>query len=231
MAFTEILLTEPESFDLLIPYGIPLLPFGVAQSASEAVELAGRWPEPLVLKIVSRDIQHKSDVGGVQLAVPREEVALAYEELIKTVTRQAPGCEIEGVLVQPQARSGIEVIIGAKLDPAFGYVALLGAGGILSEVLDEVSLRLLPMETSVAREMVTETKLAKILRGSRGNPPADIDALCDIMVRISHLLADHPGIIELDLNPVLVHTDGATAVDALVKLSRPDGKSQKRSGA
>jgi len=230
MTFTGIVLTEPESIELLAPYGIPFLPFGVVQSAMEAVKLAKRWPEPLVLKIVSRDIQHKSDVGGVRLAVRREEVAVAYKELIQTVTQRMPGCKIEGVLVQPQAKPGIEVIIGVKFDPAFGHVALFGTGGVLSELLDEVSLRLLPMEMPVAREMVLETKLARVLRGIRGDQPADINAVCDILVRMSRIVAEHPDIIELDLNPVLVHTDGATAVDALVRLSRSDGKLKKRSG-
>jgi acyl-CoA synthetase (NDP forming) len=231
MTPAEIVLTEPESAELLAPYGIPFLPFGVAESITEAVRLAAQWPGPSVLKVVSRAILHKTDVGGVRLGVRREEVAGAYEELLQTVARRAPDCEIEGVLIQPQVEPGIEVIIGVTRDPAFGHVVLFGAGGVLSELLSEVSLRLLPVERSVAREMVLETKLARMLRGVRSRSPADIDAVCDILVRLSCVVEEHPEISELDLNPVFVHPDGATAVDALVTLVRSEDESQRRNGA
>lgn len=217
---TEVVrtLTEPESVELLVPYGIPFPPAGVAHSASEAAAIAAQWSGLSVLKIVSHAISHKSDIGGVRLGVDKKELIGAYEDLMRTVAQHAPDCEIDGVLVQRQAARGIEVIIGVKHDIAFGHVLLFGAGGVLSEVLDDVSIRLLPVGMPEAREMVLETKLARVLHGTRGDPPADTEAVCKVLLQISRVVEEHPEIAEVDLNPVIVHTDGVTVVDALVTL-------------
>jgi len=214
---------------LLGGYGVPFPPFGVARSAEEAEQLAGQWTSPTVLKVVSRGIRHKTDVGGVRLGVERTGIGVAYKQIMDSVAQRAAACEIDGVLVQPQAEAGTEVMIGVKRDPAFGYVALFGAGGVLTELLDEVSLRLLPMGRSEAHEMVSETRIARILEGIRGGERRDIEAVCDILLGLSTAVKEHPDILELDLNPVVVHTEGATAVDALVRLasvaSEPCGRS------
>jgi len=217
-------LTEPESISLLKAYGLPFLSFGVARSAEEAQRLAVQWPEPLVLKVVSRGIRHKTDVGGVRLGVRRSEINAAYGELIDGVSERVAACKIEGILVQPQAETGAEVMIGVKRDSAFGHIVLFGAGGVLTELLDEVSLRMLPIDRFEARKMVFETRVVRILEGMRGGTRGDIEAVCDILTRLSLVVEEHPDILEMDLNPVVVHTGGATAVDALIKLELPSSE-------
>jgi succinyl-CoA synthetase beta subunit len=218
-------LTEPEAVQFLRAYGIPFPPFEVAHSPIEAVEIASAWPEPLVLKVVSREIQHKSDVGGVRLGVLRDEIPAAYDEILATVSRRAPGRLLEGILIQPQAPAGIEVIIGIRRDEAFEHALLLGVGGILSELIEEVSIRLLPVDAADARAMIDETKLGKVLTGIRNTSPGDMSTLCQLVEKLSLVVKENPGIVEMDLNPVIVHPEGVTVVDALVVFESPENLS------
>ncbi len=210
------ILTEPEAMQFLGPYGIPFSLFSVAHSPAEAMELASTWSEPFVLKVVSRDIQHKSDAGGVRLGVTQNNIAAVYDDILETVSKQAPGSVIDGILIQPQASSGIEVIVGVQQDEAFGHAVLLGVGGVLSELIDGVSIRLLPIDVKGVKEMLTETKLGKLLKGARNFPPGDVSTLCQLVTKLSLIVKENPGIIELDLNPVIVHPQGVTVVDVLV---------------
>jgi succinyl-CoA synthetase beta subunit len=215
------MLTEPEAIALLSPYGLPFPPSVFAHNAAEATLAAGRWDRPLVLKVVSRQISHKSDVGGVRLGVGRFEVGSAYEELVRTVRANRPDAAIDGVLIEPQVVAGIEVLVGVKRDVQFGPVLAFGAGGVLAELLDTVALRLLPVTEKGAGAMIAETKVANLLRGVRGRPSGDVGAVRAILIGLSRFVEEHPEVVELDLNPVLVHPRGATVVDARIEVASP----------
>ena len=209
-------LSEPEAMALVEPYGVSFPASIVVSSASEAKQAAARLEEPLVMKIVSPDIQHKTDVGGVMLGIRTRDAAVSYDRLIETVAKRSPRATIGGVLMQSQIAKGVEIIAGVKRDREFGHVLLLGAGGIFAELLNEVSLQLVPVDEDRARRMIEETSAYALLSGVRGRPRADTEALCRILVALSRIAQDHPEIAELDMNPILVHTQGATAVDALI---------------
>ncbi len=214
---------------LLRGCGIPFVPFDVARSREEAERIARQWPEPVVLKVVSRGILHKSDLGGVRLNVRQADVGRTYDEMVESLADHAGALGVEGILVQPQAEPGIEVMIGVKRDRSFGHVVLLGAGGVLTELLDDVSLRLLPIDRTEARAMVLETRVGRLLEGTRGGGPRDREAVCAILVRLSDVVARRPDIMDVDLNPVVVHTKGATAVDALIGLQSKAAEEERRS--
>lgn len=209
-------LADTEALELISRFGVPVPDFGLARSAEEAVQLAAPWDEPFVLKVVGPNLQHKSDVGGVRMGVRRHQIGDVYEELIEAVRRSTDALPIDGVLVQTQVPPGIEVIVGARKDPAFGHILLFGAGGILSELVDDVALRLLPLNRETARTMITSTRVHGLLRGIRGLSAGDIDAACSVLVAVSDMVTRHPEIVELDLNPVIIYPRGAMAVDALV---------------
>jgi acyl-CoA synthetase (NDP forming) len=216
---------------LLQDYGIPTPPEALATSAQEAATLAQQIGFPVVLKLVSPDILHKTDVGGVILGVDDEAAARSgYETLVARAAASHPGAELRGVLVQKMITAGQEVIVGVKRDPTFGPLVMFGLGGVYVEALADVSFRLAPLTSADAWDMLEEVRSAKLLTGLRGKPAADRDALVDLIVRVGRLAADHPEIAELDLNPVLVlpspqtangtsERDGAVAVDVRVILA------------
>ncbi len=212
-------LLEPEAKTICVQYGIPVTKFEVATNESEAVQFAKKIGFPIVLKMVSPDIIHKFDVGAVVLDVKTEaEVRSAYNAIIKSVNRYKPNARIVGLLVQEMAPQSTEVIVGATKDPQFGPALMFGLGGIFVEVLKDVTFRIAPISESDAREMVTEVRASPILKGYRGQPPADIKAVVGILMNTSRLVMEHEEIKELDLNPIMVYEKGAKTVDARIIL-------------
>ncbi len=210
-------LTEIESKQILEEAGIPTASARLATSAAAAVKAAKELGYPVVLKIVSPDVTHKSDVGGVRLGLDSPgDVTTAFAEISEAVKRHEPNARVEGVAVQKMARPGIEVIVGMSKDPQFGPVLMFGLGGVLVEVLKDVSFRIVPLEPRDARQMVREIKGFPALQGFRGQEPADLEALEKLLLKVSAFVEAHPVIEELDLNPVFAYKDGALAVDARI---------------
>ena len=213
------LLTEIESKDILKAAKIPVVETKLATTKTEAVELAKKMGFPIVMKIVSPDVVHKSDAGGVKLSTQNgTQVGKAYTEILANVKKHYPKAKIVGVSVQKMAKQGIEVIIGMTKDAQFGPVIMFGLGGILVEVLKDVSFRIVPMTKRDASEMIGEIKGFPILKGYRGQDPADVPYLEDLIVKVSDFVDKNPEIKELDLNPIFAYKDGATAVDARIIL-------------
>ena len=212
-------LLEHEAKALCLEYGIPVTKFKVASSAEEAVKFAEEIGYPVVLKIVSPDVIHKFDVGGVILNLKSaEEVRNAYNQIIENVKKNKPDAKILGVNVQEMAPPSTEVIVGAIKDPQFGPTIMFGLGGIFVEVLKDVTFRIAPITEEDAREMISEIKAYPILKGFRGAPPADTEAIVKILVNVSKLVMEHQEIKELDLNPIMVYRSGAKTVDARIIL-------------
>jgi len=212
-------LTEVESKELLREAGIPVIETRLARTKKEAVSLSREMGFPVALKIVSPDIIHKTESGGIRLGLKNvNQVANAYREILSSVTRNLLRTNILGVSVQAMARHGIEVIIGMTKDPQFGPVMMFGLGGILVELLKDVSFRIVPLSRVDAKEMVEEIKGFPLLGGFRGQEGVSISTLEDIILRVSDMVDKTPGIRELDLNPVLAYKDGAIAVDARIIL-------------
>jgi acetyltransferase len=222
-------LLESEAKRLLGLHRAPVSGDRIARSADEAVEIARGIEGPVVLKIVSPDILHKSDAGGVRLGLEDdEEVRRAFAEIVDSARRFRPDADLRGCLVSPMAASGTEVIIGTKIDPQFGPVIMFGIGGILVEVLKDVVFRVLPISRSAARRMVSEIRAAPILNGVRGQPPADLKALADLLMTVSEVVESYPEIREMDLNPVIARPDGVAVVDARIILKGNRNSRNKR---
>lgn len=214
------LLSEVEAKDLLAEAGIPVARAILAKGQKKAVEAAEAVGYPVVMKIVSPDIAHKSDVGGVTLGLKdAKAVRKAYKEMIERVAAAAPNAKITGVAIQNMAPQGIEVIVGATTDPQFGPVMMFGLGGVFVEVLKDVAFRIVPLEPRDASQMVREIRGLPILQGARGAQPADLPALESLIVKVSQFVAAHPEVAELDLNPVFAYPNGALAVDARIVLA------------
>jgi acyl-CoA synthetase (NDP forming) len=219
MIKSQNLLTEVESKELLKKAGIPIVEAKLARSKKEAVSLSKEMGFPVVLKISSPDVIHKSDSGGVKLGLANAtQVGKAYNEIISSIKKTYPKAEIQGVSVQPMAPSGVEVIVGMSKDPQFGPVLMFGLGGILVEVLKDVSFRIVPVTERDAQEMIREIKGYPILEGYRGQKPASIPALEKLIVKVSQFVEKNPQIKELDLNPIFAYPDKAVAVDARIIL-------------
>ena len=214
------LLTEVESKQLLHDAGIRVTQARLATTADEAAAAADVIGYPAVLKVVSGDIAHKSDVGGVELGLAdADAVRAAYDRIMAAAKERAPGAGVEGVSVQQMAQQGTEVIIGTTTDPQFGPVLAFGLGGIMVEVLKDVAFRIVPLESRDARQIVREIRGFPVLEGVRGQPGSDLDALEAMILQVSQFASDHPEVAELDLNPVFAYPDGAIAVDARVVLA------------
>lgn len=215
-------LTEPEAAQVMTAYGVPMAVGRLATDVGEAVAAAEALGYPLALKIVSPDILHKTDAGGVVLGLTgADAVRGAFPRLLEGVRQRCPEARIEGVLVQRMAPSdGHEMLIGMKRDEQFGPVVLAGLGGIFTEVVGDTALRVAPVTADEALEMLRELRAYPVLSGARGQAASDLDALAAIIVAVSRLAMDCPAIAELDLNPVFVYQAGrgALAVDALVTL-------------
>lgn len=203
----------PESFKLLEAYGIPAAPWGLARNAAEAAVLAEKIGYPVVVKAVSPELSHKTEKGAVKLGIgDREALLKACRELENTI-----GC-FEGLVIQEQKTGGAELLLGFKRDPQFGPVLVFGHGGIFSEILNDVSLRVAPLDREEILELIGETKVSRILSGARGLPPANMEAIVDCCLRLARLAVENPFIGELDVNPLLATPEGAYALDARVVL-------------
>ncbi|UCH57399.1 MAG: acetate--CoA ligase family protein [Candidatus Bathyarchaeota archaeon] len=212
-------LFENEAKELCGLYGLPVTRISVEATEEDAVRAAEKMGFPVVLKIVSPQVLHKSDAGGVLVDIKDADgVRSGYKRIVENVKSHVPDAEITGMLVQEMAPWGTEVIVGSTKDPTFGSTIMFGLGGIFVEILKDVSFRLVPITRTDAEEMIKEIKAYKILEGVRGKPPADQEALVDILLKTSSMLVECPEISELDMNPVLVYEKGAKIVDARVIL-------------
>jgi len=212
-------LTAPEGRRVCEAYGIPTPGEGLAGTADDAVRLAGELGGTVVMKIVSPDILHKTEAGGVKVGVSGDEaVRAAFDEIVANAKAYNADATVDGVQVQQMLSGGQEVIIGATTDPTFGKVVLFGLGGVLVEVLKDATFRLAPVDSGTARGMLDDIQAAEVLKGARGAEPADADALADIITRLSDLVSDFPRIREFDLNPVFARPDGASAADVRILL-------------
>jgi acyl-CoA synthetase (NDP forming) len=215
------MLTEFESKRILKQVGISVVETRLAKTQKEVVSFSQRIGFPVALKINSPDIVHKSDSGGVKLALDNvAEVKKAYDEILKRVKRQFPKAVVHGVSVQKMVQPGTEVIIGTSKDPQFGPVIMFGLGGVFVELLKDVSFRIIPVKRKDAQEMIQEIKGYPLLQGYRGKEPANIPALVEMILKISKFIEENSQIKELDLNPVFAFRDKAVAVDARIVLER-----------
>jgi acetate---CoA ligase (ADP-forming) len=209
---------------VLDAYGIPTLRAGGAATAEGAVEAARQIGFPVVMKVDSPDIVHKTDVGGVVLDLRSEDdVRAAYDSMLQLVLSRQPDARIDGVTVERYVRGGRETIIGVSQDPSFGPVVMFGMGGIYVEALKDVAFRIQPVSDIDAHEMVREIRGYRLLEGMRGEAPADVAAIEETVQRVSQLVGDHPSILEMDINPFVVLEQGGVVVDARIRVAPLDG--------
>ncbi|HXR35196.1 MAG TPA: acetate--CoA ligase family protein [Candidatus Binataceae bacterium] len=213
-------LSEIESKQLLAAIGIPTTMPRSAASGTRAALIAKQIGFPVALKVLSPDVTHKSDVGGVVLGLTSgAQVEKAFKEIKNNLATRAPSARFEGVAVQAMAKPGVEMLAGITTDQAFGSMLVAGLGGVLVEVFNDVVMRPVPIDAKTGREMVEELKCSALLRGVRGMPPADLDAFVAMLVKLGELAHARPDIREMDINPVMVYPDGLMAVDARVALN------------
>ena len=221
-------LMEHEAKELLRLHGAPVSMDRLALNEEEAVKIAEQIGYNVAMKIVSPDILHKSDAGGVMLRLKNEqEVREAFRKIINNANEYLPDADIKGCIVSRMSGEGVEVIIGTKNDDQFGPIVMFGLGGILVEVVKDVSFRVLPVSRDWATSMIHEIKSAAILDGVRGRPPCDKKAIVKLIQKVSEIIEAYPIIHEMDLNPVIVHEDGLTIVDARIILSEKNMKKKK----
>lgn len=212
-----------ESFGILRAYGITAVKTVFAKTEEEAVKAAEEIGYPLVMKIISPQISHKSDVGGIRLSLQNaDEVRAAYREMMEDIPEKKPDAVLEGVQMQSMLSGGKEVIIGMIRDPTFGPMLMFGLGGVYVEILKDVMFAIAPVDEKEAREMIMGIKTYPLLAGARGAKPSDIGALVDTILRVSRLVCDFPEIEEFEINPMLVFEEGkgAFAVDLRLKLRK-----------
>jgi acyl-CoA synthetase (NDP forming) len=216
------ILTEVESKELIKQAGISVSQTKLAASKDKAISISKEFGFPVVLKIASPDVVHKSDAGGVKLGLrTSRQVGKAYDDILAAIQQKYPQAVIQGVSVQKMARPGVEVIIGMSKDAQFGPVLMFGLGGILVEVLKDVSFRIVPLAKRDAAEMIREIKGYPLLEGYRGREPVDVSNLEALLLKVSDFVERNPEVKELDLNPIFAYSDGAVAVDARVVLEKP----------
>lgn len=212
-------LAERDSKALLALYGVPVAADRLCASAEEAVAAAREIGFPVVAKVEAAAIHHKSDIGGVKLDLRDEDAVAAAYAAIRKATEGEPG--VTGVTIQPMVKAGVEMLVGARRDPQFGPLVVFGFGGTLVEVMGDVAVRLAPVSPAEVRLALEGLRMRKVLDGVRGNPPCDIDAYCDLVARVSRLVADlGEEVAEIDVNPVILGPTGGIAVDALVVRGR-----------
>ena len=217
------LLTEVEAKDVLRDAGVSVVDTRLACSRDEAVAISEEIGFPVVLKIASTDITHKSDSGGVKVGLgSAAEVISAYDDIMSSIKQKNPKAKIQGVSVQAMAKQGVEIIIGMSKDPQFGPVIMFGLGGVMVEILKDVSFRLIPLTEKDASEMIKEIKGYPLLEGYRGQAPCDIHALEQLLLKVSDFVAANPDVEEIDLNPVFAYSEGAIAVDARIVLENKE---------
>ena len=198
-----------EAMAIITAYGVPVIDKRLITDEEGAVAAAAELGFPVAMKVVSGEVSHKSDFGGVQLNLNNEEsVRLAYQDMMTSIRAKAPDATIEGALIQPMVRGGRDLIVGARLDTSFGHVVLVGMGGIFVEVLRDTAMRVAPFERDTAQSMIQDLKVYPILQGVRGQRPMDTVVLLDIILAITRMVVDFPEIVELDLNPVRIMEAG-----------------------
>jgi acyl-CoA synthetase (NDP forming) len=215
-----------EAAEILGVYGIPMVRGVPVSTEKEAVEAAKRLGFPVAMKVISQEISHKSDVGGVQLNLRSEAgVNDAYQDMLRRIRQEYPNAKIEGVLIQSMVTGGRELIAGGRQDEQFGPVVLVGLGGIFVEVFGEVSVRVAPISHREAMEMIDELRGAPIFKGARGLKPSDIQSVVEVLLRLSQLLSDFPEIREMDINPLRVFSirEGCMALDVRMILKKDCG--------
>jgi acyl-CoA synthetase (NDP forming) len=214
-------LAERESLDLLREVGIPVIDAVPVRDADEAVAAAHRFGAEVALKLDALGLAHKSDLGGVALGLLGDEVVRAAAMTLLE-TGQRRGLSLRGLLVEPMAAPGLELLLGMRRDPLFGPVVVAGLGGTLTEVLDDVAIRLAPIDPAAADAMLDDLRGARLLGGVRGRAPVDRAAVVSMIVALGRLAVERPDLLEIDLNPVIASETGAVAVDALVVLEGPE---------
>jgi len=220
----KMYLGELDGLELLRCYGFSVLPTQLAKTAEEAADIAESMAFPVVMKIVSPQILHKSDAGGVVVGLnSRQDVVKAFDKIVESASTYDLNAVIEGVLVQKLAPSGEEVIMGMNRYPIFGPLLMFGVGGIFVEIFQDVTFRLAPIRRNSAHRMIREIKGYKLLSGFRGRPKRDLEILEKLLMSLSDMVTDHPEIIEMDINPLLVHEEGkgATVADCRIILKSP----------
>jgi acetyltransferase len=221
----EYFMTEKEAHELLKRYGFPLLKSILVKEPAEIKGACRDLGFPLVMKLDSPDILHKSDAGGVRVGITSiEEAEKVFAAIIESARRYRPSASIRGILFQEMAKEGVEVILGSTRDPRFGPICMFGLGGIFVEAMKDVTFRLAPMWETSAENMIKSIKAYRVLRGIRGKPPADIKAAKLCILRLSAMVSNHPEIAELDINPLILYPEGQGCVvaDARIVLSRPE---------
>ena len=216
-------LTQAECRPIFECYGFPLLFSRMASSSAEAADIVGKFGRAVVMKIMSADVVHKLDAGGVMLNISGAEAAAkTYDQIIANVSKAVPGAKIQGILIEEMARKGVEVILGATRDARFGPMLMFGLGGSFVEVLKDVTFRLAPMWRASAHMMIRQIRTFKILTGVRGAPPSDLEKLEDVLLRLSAMVVNHPEISELDINPLIVHGEGegCSVADSRIMLQK-----------
>jgi acyl-CoA synthetase (NDP forming) len=212
-------LTVYESKKALEQEDFPVNKFELARSKEEAHEIASRLGFPLVAKIVSAQIIHKTDIGGIVVGIrDQDELNAAYDRITAAAQEKAPKAKVDGILLEQMVTDGVEIIVGSTIDPVFGRILMFGLGGVFVEVLKDVSFRLVPLTRYDAKEMIEEIQAAKVLDGFRGRPPTDKDAIVDLILKTADFLQAHENITELDLNPVFALEKGVSIVDARIIL-------------
>jgi acyl-CoA synthetase (NDP forming) len=202
---------------------IPTPKSHITLSAREAALKAKDIGFPVVLKVISPQILHKSDAGGVILNIRNEkELKAAYEKLVSEVGIRNPSAKVTGILIEKMMPPSTEVIVGGIRDPQFGPSIMFGIGGIFTEIYDDVAFRVAPIDKMDALNLVHELKGSKILEGARGKPPADVDSIINVLINVSNLMMEHDAISQLDLNPVIVYSDGVCAVDSRIIIGQTE---------
>ncbi|NQT14688.1 MAG: acetate--CoA ligase family protein, partial [Planctomycetes bacterium] len=216
-------LPEDQALDVLSAYGLPVPRYRLASSAEEAVAFADEIGYPVVLRVISPEIVHKSEAKALALDLAdAEAVRTAYDRMLGRVAETAPGARIRGVLVRRMIPAGHEVIVGAKRDPSFGPVLMFGLGGIYVELFEDVTFALAPIGRAAADRMVRRVKAHRLLEGLRGGPAADMEGIRDCLMRVGQLVADCDRIVELDVNPLIVGPAGAKSAVADVRIRLSD---------
>ena len=213
------ILPELEAHKVCDAYGIKCPPTRFVTNKEQCIEEGNKIGYPVVIKIFSKQIIHKSEAGGVVIGIKdKEQLAQAYDNMVNTAKERFPKAVIEGVIVQKMMDKGVETIIGGFKDPQFGPVIMFGMGGIYVEVFKDTAFRLAPIDKEEAKRQIEQTKIYKVLKGVRGQKPCDIESLSETVVNVANLLSSNKEIKEIDLNPVICYPNGCVAVDSRIVL-------------
>jgi acyl-CoA synthetase (NDP forming) len=211
---------EPDAIPVIASYSIPYPAYRLTRSLNQALTAAHEISYPIVIKVVSKDIIHKSEVGGVVTDIHSDNgLRKAYSLLRTSIRSRNPASSIHGILVCQQAADGLEAIVGVKQDLNFGPIVMFGLGGIFAEALQDTTLRVAPFDRDEAQTMIREIRAYPLLAGYRGRPAVDENGLIELLVSVSRLAAEHPEIVELDLNPVRLYSSGLLVLDVRMIVS------------